>query len=205
MKSYKYCRNCFTKNNIENTECSGCGCQLEDRIFKNNIILSFIVSIIIFSIVLLICKYFFKSIDVSMKPIENGYLVAMYLIILILSNNYINKPKNSLTALILAFWGLFLFINPPDIVGVTNHDFRSLLVTSSSKRRKSNIALSDSKSYASVAIDIGIIALLMLIWSFITIPTTAVIQPVLIVIIITLLCILPLILTLFIKTNIKKN
>ena len=94
MKEYKYCDNCHTKNITTNKECSVCGCKLNDKIYKKNMLLTIIFSVIIFIIVLLIFKFCFKSYGFDMKIIEYIYLIVTFLIIYILCNNYFNKPIN---------------------------------------------------------------------------------------------------------------
>ena len=191
MKEYKYCENCYTKNITANQECSVCGWKLNEKIYKKNTLLTIIFSVVIFIVLFLIFKFGFKSYGNDMKMFEMIYLCFSYIIIYALSNNFFNKPTNPITEILFVLPGIFMFVKPPEIPGVTNHEYRKHLLHTSHKRNNKISDLSDSKSYISIMINLGIIVLLIFIYSFIAIPMGN-IQIISLILVVLLLCLMPL-------------
>lgn len=178
LKEYKYCNSCYTKNIPTNQECSVCGCKLSEKIYKKNILLTIIFSLIIFTIVFLIYKLGFKSYGADMKKIEVIYYVITFAVIYSLNNNYFNKPNNTIAQLILNLPSIIFFVKPPENLppGMTNLEFRKKVYHDFHERDNRIINITDAKSFISIMINIGILAILIFIYGFIAIPLVNVIQ-----------------------------
>jgi len=178
LKEYKYCINCYTKNNITNQECSICGCKLNDKDVKKKPLLTIVVSLIVFCIIFLIYKLGFKSYGADMKKIEVIYYVITFVVIYLLNNNYFNKPNNTIAQLILSLPSIFFFVKPPENLppGMTNLEFRKKVYHDSHERDNRIIDITDAKSLMSIMINFGILAILIFIYGFIAIQLSNRIQ-----------------------------